>query len=115
MTYESYSEPFFYKNVIIDVTYLDAKEGDSLGYLCGCDICVYPNGYIHFSNASKELEKLHISEIILASDNINNYDPMYTLDISITTERRKICITFDNIETKSECWKVLEKLHKSKS
>ena len=115
MTHESYPEPFFHKNVIIDVTHFDAEESDSLGYLCSCNISVYPNGYIQFSNASEELEKLHISEIILASDNINNYDPMYILDISITTKRRNIRITFDNIETKSKCWKVLEKLHESKS
>lgn len=109
---EQTNEPVFHeKGVMIDVTNFDATSpDDSLGYMCGGDIYVFRNGLIQIYADDKEndlLESLSVFNLVRASNQINNFDPKHTTEISMITESKDLRIIFQTKERKMDFWNAL--------
>lgn len=97
----------FRSECTIDVTDFDAKPGDYIGYTCRCIIEIFSTGRILFSSGSEILEDIDMGDIVMASDNVNNYDPVHALEISIMTEEKDVRTTFRDKKLKTACWRAL--------
>lgn len=101
----------FHGKGIIDVTNFDDMSlDDSLGYMCSCDIIVFQNGIIEiYKDDSIEdlLESFSLFNIVMANNNINNYDPSHTAEVCLMTESKDLRISFQTEEIKKEFWNAL--------
>lgn len=105
----------FHGRGIVNVTNFDVNSPDDpLGYLCSCDISVLKSGQIeiHSDDAAQALlESFSVSNIVGASNNINNYDPNHITDVSLITNSKDLRITFQTQESKNEFWRVFSALY----
>ncbi len=105
----------FYEKGIIDVTNFDVMSpDDDLGYMCGCDIFVFQNGIIEIfsdDNEKELLERFSVSDVVRASNNINNYDPDYAMDVSMITKKKELRISFQSKESKNRFWNVITTIY----
>ena len=97
----------FQNRGIIDVTNFDAMTPDDpLGYARSGVIQLYSDGnlIIYSAVGAELLENINLTDVILGSDNLNNYDSMYITSISLMTREKNIRIDFRTIDIKKEFW-----------
>ena len=100
------SDPVFQEKVFIDVTFFDVvRPDDPLGYACSGTISILSDASIIISDMHDQvMEKLHVSDIVYGSNNINNYDPNRCTEIAIMTSEKDIRLIFEDKEMKLKCW-----------
>ena len=117
--YDENRDPVFFNNGFLDVTYFEIMTPDEpIGYARNCTVAVFQSGLIEMRAIDKDqsvLESFNISDILMASNNINNCDPRHINEVSLITHTRDYRITFHSLEEKRAFWSALtttyNKLH----
>ncbi len=104
----------FQNSCDIDVTYFDVNTPDDpLGYLCSGIVRLSSDGDIIVYNEKRILESFNLTDVISATDNINNYDPKLITAVKFMTNEKSICLSFQSIEIKKEFWNAAAKVYGS--
>ena len=95
----------FREKCMVDITYLDAKADEIMGYLCGCTFVVLSDGSVRvceYEDENTTLETFSVTDIIRFNDNINNFDPEYNTEVSMMTNNRSFRFMFKSSEVKKQ-------------
>ena len=111
-------QPLFHEPVILRVTNFDVEPPDpfepcEIGYLCGGFISIFSDGsVVTVDDSGKDMEKLHLFDLLWLKTNIDNYDPLHSLELSFVTDNKEVNVGFRNPEAKEKCQEVLASILK---